>query len=220
MNTKRIILIESLLSLFLVMFLWDTIILRPLQVFAIGVHESLHGLATIITGGSIISMNLNFYSGVLTSSGGWFYVISSAGYVGTALVAGLLIYSSLVGKEKIILFSIALFTILIAIKSIDTFFSIPFLITLIIGLLIIYSVLKDKFTKYIGLFLGFFFSFTSLVDMKMYLLAIPKQTDAGILARHLGSELFTLPIGFSFFALSMFILYISIKKGLKDAIQS
>lgn len=214
---KKLIFIESFISLFLVLFLWDTIFLKPLQIFAIGVHESLHGLAALLTGGKIHSMNLNFNSGTLYSSGGLFFIISSAGYVGTALVSGLLIYSSFIKKEKIILFSIALFTILISLKSINSIFSIPLLITVIIGLLIIYAVLKNIYTNYLSSFLGVFFAFTSLSDMRVYLLAIPTQTDAGILARYLGSELLTLPIGLFFFSFSMFILYKSIKLGIRNS---
>lgn len=55
-------------------------------------HEISHGLAALVTGGSIHNISLNFNgSGVCTTSGGSRFLISFSGYAGSALW-GLLIY--------------------------------------------------------------------------------------------------------------------------------
>jgi len=55
-------------------------------------HEISHGLAALLTGGSIQTITLNFNgAGVCTTRGGWSFIISFAGYAGSALW-GLLIY--------------------------------------------------------------------------------------------------------------------------------
>lgn len=55
-------------------------------------HEISHGIAAIVTGGTIHNITLHFRgSGVCTTSGGILFIISFAGYAGSALW-GLLIY--------------------------------------------------------------------------------------------------------------------------------
>jgi len=49
-------------------------------------HEISHGLAAVISGGSIHNIVLNFNgSGVCTTSGGWRFLVSFSGYAGSAL---------------------------------------------------------------------------------------------------------------------------------------
>lgn len=56
-------------------------------------HEISHGLAAMITGGTILNIQLNFNgSGLCTTRGGLRFLVSFAGYAGSALW-GLLIYS-------------------------------------------------------------------------------------------------------------------------------
>jgi len=56
-------------------------------------HEISHGLAALLTGGSIHNITLNFNgSGICTTRGGSRFIISFSGYAGSALW-GLLIYS-------------------------------------------------------------------------------------------------------------------------------
>lgn len=56
-------------------------------------HEISHGLAALLTGGSIHSISLNFDgAGLCTTLGGSAFIISFSGYAGSALW-GLLIYS-------------------------------------------------------------------------------------------------------------------------------
>lgn len=55
-------------------------------------HEISHGLATLITGGKVLKIELHYAgSGVCYSSGGWRLLVVFAGYAGAALW-GLLIY--------------------------------------------------------------------------------------------------------------------------------
>jgi len=55
-------------------------------------HEISHGLAALLTGGSIHNISLNFNgSGVCTTSGGIHFIVTFAGYAGSA-IWGLLIY--------------------------------------------------------------------------------------------------------------------------------
>ncbi len=51
----------SKLAIFLVMalgslFFWLTPVLYPLKIFAVFIHETFHALATVLTGGHVVSM--------------------------------------------------------------------------------------------------------------------------------------------------------------------
>lgn len=64
----------------------------PFRVFGTFVHEISHGLAAIITGGTFHRFVVNpDLSGVAWSAGGWNWVVTSAGYIGSAAFGGLLV---------------------------------------------------------------------------------------------------------------------------------
>lgn len=74
-------------------------------------HEISHGLTAILTGGAIVSVQLNLDgSGLCTSLGGWTFLIAFSGYVG-AVLWGVLIYVLSCAVKDRNAFVIALFII-------------------------------------------------------------------------------------------------------------
>jgi hypothetical protein len=70
-------------------------LLLPLIYFNTYVHELSHAFATLLTGGNVREMKIFADgSGVTLSVGGIGFVLASAGYVGSAIVGGLLVYCS------------------------------------------------------------------------------------------------------------------------------
>jgi hypothetical protein len=66
-------------------------LLYPFQLYGTFIHEISHGLAAILTGGEFRRFAVNpDLSGIAWSAGGWRWVITSAGYIGSALFGGLL----------------------------------------------------------------------------------------------------------------------------------
>lgn len=64
----------------------------PLRLFGTFVHEISHGLAALVTGGAFHRFTVSpDLSGLAWSAGGWRWLISSAGYVGSAVFGGVLI---------------------------------------------------------------------------------------------------------------------------------
>lgn len=62
-------------------------IVYPLKIFVTYIHELSHAVMALLTGGSVHAIKIHTdTSGETLSSGGWFWLISSAGYVGTVLV--------------------------------------------------------------------------------------------------------------------------------------
>lgn len=67
--------------------------LYPFKLFVTMVHESAHALAALVTGGSVASVSIApDESGLTCSSGGFRPLVASAGYMGTSLFGGLMIW--------------------------------------------------------------------------------------------------------------------------------
>jgi len=69
--------------------------LYPFSLFETFVHEACHALAAVVTGGHVDGMNVNWdTSGLTLTRGGWQPAISSAGYLGSALVGAALLLAA------------------------------------------------------------------------------------------------------------------------------
>jgi hypothetical protein len=74
---------------------WDTPLVYPIKIFVVFLHELGHALAALLTGGQVVSIQIFPDEGGLTATrGGWPLVILSAGYVGSLLLGGVLLYLS------------------------------------------------------------------------------------------------------------------------------
>lgn len=78
-----------------VWFLWETPVVYPLKIFVVCLHELGHALAALLTGGQVVSIQIFPEEGGLTMTrGGWPFIIISAGYLGSMLLGGSLLYLS------------------------------------------------------------------------------------------------------------------------------
>ncbi len=72
--------------------LWETPVVYPLKIFVVLMHELSHGLAAMLTGGEIVHIELSAAEGGLcVTRGGWGFVVSSAGYLGSLAWGALLL---------------------------------------------------------------------------------------------------------------------------------
>lgn len=204
----------SIISLIVIFFLWDYSFIYPLKLFVTSVHESFHGLATILTGGTIGSIKLNTdTSGVMTRYGGIDLFVSPAGYIGTALIGALFILASRKRIYSEIIISICcIYVIVINFLYINSHLSIVFWFVIAISIFFLIIVFKTDLDNHLSLFLGSFFMMSSVEDIKVYLLSnISYKTDAGLMASRLGSEALTPIIALAFFLITMFIYYKMLK---------
>ena len=78
---------------------WLTPALTPLKIFVVFIHEASHALATVLTGGRVVSMVVTpWESGYVQSVGGSPLLIASAGYVGSALFGGVMLLCA--GRQR------------------------------------------------------------------------------------------------------------------------
>lgn len=69
-----------------IMILWNTALIYPFKLFVVLIHEISHGLAAILTGGAIQSIQLGWNeSGMAITKGGSKLAVYSAGYLGSLI---------------------------------------------------------------------------------------------------------------------------------------
>src|SRR5919109_753500 len=74
---------------------WLTPALYPLKIFVVFIHETGHALATVLTGGRVVSMVVTpWESGYVQAIGGTPVLMASAGYIGSALFGGVMLLLS------------------------------------------------------------------------------------------------------------------------------
>ena len=119
-----------LLIVFLSFFLWNTVLVFPIKLFVVFLHEASHAITILITGGTISEISLGFdLGGKITAESGNDILIASSGYLGS-LFFGLLIYlvAEMQKPRRYVYLSLALLFLIII------FISTPTLEFILIGL--------------------------------------------------------------------------------------
>lgn len=136
--------------------LWNTMVLYPLKLFVVFMHEVSHGLAAIATGGSIEKIEVNQFQGgmALTRGGSRFWTLT-AGYLGSLIWGGIILLLAArtsLGKAVSVLIGIGMVAITIGFGS-DIFtylFGIGFGVVLILFGIFLPVVLNDWMLRIIG----------------------------------------------------------------------
>jgi len=120
----------TLLIVAAIFLLWNTPVMIPLKILIVFFHELSHGLAAVLTGGSIESISISPQQGGLTTTrGGWLFVITSAGYLGSLLIGVLLYLSALKTKaDKLIMGTLGATMLLVAVLYMRELFALGFTI--------------------------------------------------------------------------------------------
>ncbi len=161
---------------------WLSPLLAPLKIFVVFIHETGHALATLLTGGRVLSMVVTpWQSGYVKPLGGNALVIASAGYVGSALFGGIML--SLAGRKQ---WTQRIFTILAILFGVITVCFVRNVFGWIFGLgtTAIFGLLAWKrfpFSVYVVDILAVMSSMYALYDLSDFLW-IGARTDAVILA--------------------------------------
>ncbi len=191
---------------------WLSPILAPLKIFVVFIHETGHALATLFTGGRVLSMVVTpWQSGYVEPLGGNALIIASAGYVGSALFGGILL--SLSGRKQ---WTQHIFTTLAIVFGVVTICFVRNLFGWIFGLgtAAVFSLLAYKrlpFSVYIVDILAVMSSMYALYDLSD-LLWIGARTDAVILSDITGVPAFVWALLWS--VISLLVVYTAGKRTL------
>ena len=220
-NKQKSALELSIIILFalIAIFFWDTLFIYPIKLFAVLMHEFSHGIATILTGGRIASIEINAHlGGQCLSNGGNIYAIAFAGYLGSMFWGALLFYSSYNYKAGIwITTFIAIMILIFAILYVNGTFGIlsasAFAVLLFISPTLLNRILNYYFMKFLGLICCLYV----IVDIKEDLITLTyRETDAQLLA-----NLTNFPSifwGILWLVISVTILYFLLKYSYKKGL--
>ena len=101
--------------------LWETVIIFPIKMIVVFLHESSHALAAYLTGGFVEQMDVGFdLGGMCKISGGNSILVASAGYLGS-FAFGLLFFYSAYSKKygNAIVIGISVIIILFAVNLVS-----------------------------------------------------------------------------------------------------
>ena len=166
-------------------FIWNTLLIYPIKLLVVILHEVSHALATIFTGGLVISMNVSTnLAGGVSSEGGNEFIIASAGYLGS-LVFGILIFFS-ADHKKLNLWSSTIIAILLILFAANFFSDAIVIIFTIFYAALFYSApryIPQKITYWLMRTIGLVSSMYVLFDIKEDLLTLAyRKNDAQQLA--------------------------------------
>lgn len=205
------------LALFLIvaggsLFFWLSPLLAPFKIFVVFIHETGHALATVLTGGHVLSMVVTpWESGYVQHAGGSPLVIASSGYVGSAVFGGIMLWlSGRVRWASTIFAGLALLFGLVTILFVRNGFGMVFGLGTAVG----FGVLARKSIPgaiYLVDILAVMSSLYALYDLTDFLL-IGARTDAAILAQITYIPAFVWAILWS--GISLLVVVVAGKKAL------
>ena len=224
MNTKSLKQLDwQMLGILAGMFLiavifWDTIVIYPIKLFVVILHEFSHGLAAILTGGSIVKIEVDpLIGGVCYTRGGSLFIVASAGYLGSILWGGLiLILASRTRHDKIVGMVIGGLLVLLSMLYIRNLFGFLFTTGFGVALAAISYFAKDHIVDILLKFLGMTSCLYVIIDIKEDLIQRTNVgSDADAIAQLLGSQALSMPIGIFWILLALaafaFFLWVSSK---------
>lgn len=197
---------------------WESPFIYPFRLFMVVVHEVCHAAAAIMTGGEVLEMKTELdESGHTLTRGGFFPVISAAGYVGSAVLGALLIY---MGKspraQRLVLSGIGASTMGMTMWY-TPLGGMDFYLGIFGGLLVLCMAIKSRRASLAAAtWLGIMLCLYSLHDFRTDLWSYPELTDAGILARSWGVPLLAYPIALTWVLLSLGLMHRALRAIAKD----
>ena len=168
---------------------WDSLVLAPVKLFVVLLHELSHGAAALATGGSIVRIEIDpRIGGSCLTQGGWHFAVVSSGYIGSLLLGGaVLLLSQRRAAASIIAWSIGIGVLIVTLAFVRNGFGIVFGVAFGAAMIALARFMPRQYLDIALLYLGAMSSLYAVVDVKEDLLTMqPRLTDAAILASMTG----------------------------------
>jgi len=185
---------------------WHSYLIYPIKLFVVILHEFSHGLAAVLTGGSIVRIEVNQQvGGVCYTMGGARFIVASAGYLGSIFWGGLiLIIAARTKYDNIMGMIIGGFLILLSALYIRNPFGLLFTAGFGVVLAIVSYTAKNVVIDIIMKFLGMISCLYVIIDIKSDLIdRTGIGSDADTIARLLGSQSLSVPIGIAWILIAI-----------------
>ena len=189
LNVRRLAILVVCLAVGLLF--WDSPLLWPLKVLVVMIHETGHAVASLLVGGSVDSISVSGNEGGqclsrLPDSALGAIVVYSAGYVGSALVGGVLLLSTYRYRaRRWMLGAAAGWLVVMALLYGRDVFTIAFCLGTAAVLALAARFLPVELVDVVNLFLAAFCALYAVFDLRSDLWdgATRAQSDAALLAR-------------------------------------
>jgi hypothetical protein len=170
-------------------FFWNTPFVYPLKIFVVFLHELSHGLAALVTGGSIERIELSTAEGGLCiTRGGNELLILNAGYLGSLLFgAFFLVVGARLKHDREVLAIVGAVVLLVTLLYVRTAFGFAYGLAAGIVLLLVALRLPAAVADLVLAIIGAVSCLYAVWDIASdVLLRDPRGSDAGALARLTG----------------------------------
>jgi hypothetical protein len=224
MRTVLLRLIALSVLTVLLIFFWNSPLLKPFKLFVVFLHETSHAIATIVTGGRLAAIALEWDESGATyaaSGEGIFFIIAISGYIGSIIWGYAMLRASLTGRwVRTVSLVVGLTVIFFGFfpdgmpARNSSIFNARYIISGAWGLtLTISAFVLPRFNHFLLFFLGGATALYSLYDLNDFFHGDVMRTDAGILAHYLlGKSVLVKPLAF---VIAGFISAVSIYVFLK-----
>lgn len=136
-----------------VIILWNTVIIKPLKLFTVFLHELGHALMAFIFGYGIqgFRVNLDESGYTLVQAKGWFsnFMITNGGYLGSLLFALLILYLKRTAFRKFILGAVALLLLVVSVRFSGISFTLLYTALFAAFVLLVYMIQNDTVNDWI-----------------------------------------------------------------------
>jgi hypothetical protein len=195
-----------LIAMFVVaVIFWNSLLIYPIKLFVVILHELSHGLAAVLTGGEIVKIEISQQvGGVCWTRGGSRFIVASAGYLGSIVWGGIiLIIAARTKYDNILGMVTGGLLILVSLLYIRNLFGFLFTVGFGVFLLIISYAAKNKIVDILMKFLGMTSCLYVIIDIKSDLIDRSNiGSDADTIAQLLGTQSLSVPIGFVWIAIA------------------
>ncbi|MDX8354271.1 M50 family metallopeptidase [Cognatiyoonia sp. IB215182] len=206
---------QLLLLTALVFAFWQTPVVVPLKILIVFFHELSHAVATILTGGEVISLSVSAdQGGVVWSRGGNRFLTLTAGYLGSLLIGvGLLVAATRSKADRAIMAGCGAMMLVVAGLYIRDFFALSFAISIGVAMLLMARFLdhaaNDLALRVMGLTSMIYVPYDIFSDT---IARSNLRSDARMLAEEFGGT--TMMWGGLWLALSLVVIGLCLRRGL------
>jgi hypothetical protein len=198
---------------------WDTIFVLPVKLFVVMLHEISHGIAAVLTGGSIDRIELTMdQGGVCYCGGGNAFLTLSAGYLGSLLWGVLLLLTArhLGGRGRWVMAVLGVGLVMVTVLYVPGGFGLLFGLAFGTGLILSARFLSDQVNALILTGLGLTSCLYAILDIKSDVIDRPQLTsDAHMLFELTGVH--TIVWGLLWIAIGLWVSWALLRKMWRDA---
>jgi len=164
---------------------WDMPFLLPLKIFVVFLHELSHAIAGILTGGSVVEIQIHANQGGHCLIRGGSRVISlAAGYLGSLIWGGLIMFAASRGRyDRLLGACIGVMTVVVTLVYVRNIFGIAFGLFFGVSLLALARYASEEINDLFLRAIGFTSCLYAVLDIKSDILDRPGcRSDAKMLS--------------------------------------